>query len=156
MKIDVFVKNSLELIRSSESVIERIVNAKKSNENESVTAASSKLSSCPARPANEESGDDGASSSASSDDLSVLQSNKPASKSLSTAATKLTSNSKKLKTKLGRTIKNVKLNLKSHQKFNNFTISFYFTQAMHLRELKKIQKFKEKIDESFIRIEEIL
>lgn len=81
-----FVKNSLELIKSSESVIERILNSKKSNEN---------ANSLPKDGESESEGD-----FSSDDGIDSSIKTNPNSKSTF-------KKSKKLKTKLGRTIKNV-------------------------------------------------
>lgn len=88
-EIDVFVKNSLELIKSSESVIERIVNSKKSSEQGGAGPGKSRVDGESESEAEADSSDGG-------------------DKSTSTGF-KISKKSKKLKTKLGRTIKNVKI-----------------------------------------------
>ena len=77
-----FVKSSLELIKSSESVIEKIVNSKRPHEAAAAMATAA---------AESESGGEGSFSSA--DETSVAKT--------------ISKKSKKLKTKLGKTIKNV-------------------------------------------------
>ena len=92
-EIDVFVKNSLELIKSSESVIESIVNMKKSDETSGDAGTTS---------GRQAEGGESESDGESSD--GEFGATKPTS-SVSKSALK---KSIKLKTKLGRTIKNVK------------------------------------------------
>lgn len=158
-KIDVFVKNSLELIKNSESVIEKIVNTKKSNDSGNNHKDEEKEEQGARNADSADSGEEGSSSDEVSIESPLTSKNQATT---SKASTKNNKKSKKLKTKLGKTIKNVIIHeniynyFNKNKKLNTIDFEFEIKKAMHLRELKKIQKFNEKVNKSFQRVEEIL
>lgn len=104
------MKNSLELIKSSESVIDRIVSVKKSDDSGGRSVAGDGGGGCGAG-AESDSDADGMSSDGGEFGASSSSSKLGSGSSSAKSALK---KSKKLKTKLGRTIKNVR---KFFQKF---------------------------------------